>query len=287
MTNRKGIILAGGLGSRLSPITTSISKQLLPIYNKPMIYYSLSVLMLAGIREILLISQSNFIPLYKNLLNDGNHLGLKISYLPQDIPKGIAEAFRIGETFINKSKIALVLGDNIFYGSTFSKSLMQASKSTKITLFSSVVKNPSQFGVVSYRGNKPIKIIEKPKIPPSNEAITGLYFYNNDVVELSKKLKPSSRGELEITDINDFYLKKNQVNITRLPRATLWLDTGTFENIHQCSQIIYSIEKNTNIKVGCIEEIAFHKKWISVKDLKSIIKKYPNNEYSEYLRGLI
>ena len=286
MQNRKGIILAGGYGTRLFPLTKIISKQLLPVYNKPMIYYSLYTLMQAEIRSILIITQSKFIPLYESLLGDGSHLGISISYERQDIPSGIAEAFIIGEEFIGKDKVALILGDNIFYGSDLSSKLIKASKSKKTSLFACTVSNPSQFGVLKYQNNIPFKIIEKPKSPPSEDAITGLYFYDNSVVDIAKSLKKSDRGELEITDINNHFLKIKKAEINKLSRETLWLDTGTFENLQQCSQIIHSIEKNTNIMIGCIEEIAYKKKWINLSQLKKITKKYQNNEYLSYLNKI-
>ena len=287
MQNRKGIVLAGGNGSRLYPLTNSISKQLLPIYNKPMIYYSLSTLMLSGIQEILIITQSHFIPLFKNLLKDGSHLGLSISYKAQDIPAGIAEAFIIGEDFIGEDNVALILGDNIFYGSELNSQLIKASKSNDITLFACTVSNPNQFGVFKYDRKSPVSILEKPKIAPSNDAVTGLYFYDNEVCKIAKSLKKSERGELEITDLNNYYLKNKKVLINKLSRETLWLDTGTFENLQQCSQIIYSIEKNTNIMIGCIEEISLKQGWIKIENLSDLLKNYGNNEYFKYLNNLI
>ena len=283
MLSRKGIILAGGKGTRLFPLTKSISKQLLPIYNKPMIYYPLSTLMHADIREILIITQSHFIPLYKSLFGDGSHLGLSIQYQAQDIPSGIAEAFIIGEDFIGNDPVALILGDNIFYGSELNSQLSFLSQSTEINLFSCSVSNASQFGVLQYENDNPIKIIEKPKAPPSNEAITGLYFYNSNVVSVAKTLQKSERGELEITDINNHYLLKKTAKVNKLSRETLWLDTGSFENLQRCSQIIYSIEKNTQIMIGCIEEIAFQKAWINKKTLKEIADSMADNDYSRYL----
>ena len=286
MQNRKGIILAGGNGSRLYPLTNSISKQLLPIYNKPMIYYSLSTLMLSGIQEILIITQSHFIPLFKNLLKDGSHLGLSISYKAQDVPAGIAEAFIIGEDFIGRDNVALILGDNIFYGSELNSQLIKASKSNDITLFACTVSNPNQFGVFKYDKKSPVSIIEKPQIAPSNDAVTGLYFYDNEVCKIAKSLKKSERGELEITDLNNYYLKNKKVLVNKLSRETLWLDTGTFENLQQCSQIIYSIEKNTNIMIGCIEEISLKQGWIKIENLNDLLKNYANNEYFKYLKNL-
>ena len=231
MLNRKGIILAGGNGSRLFPLTQSISKHLLPVYNKPMIYYPLSVLMLADIKEILIISQKNFIPFYKKLFGDGSNLGISIRYKIQNNPSGIPEAFILGESFIKKDPVALILGDNIFYGSQLSGQLKEAKNKNSNTIFSSKVNNPSEFGIIKYDKNKlPQKIIEKPKHHIGNQAATGLYFYNNDVIEIAKNLKPSPRGELEISDINNYYLDRNSLKIIDLNRGTLWLDTGSFEN---------------------------------------------------------
>lgn len=286
MRKRKGIILAGGAGSRLYPLTLAISKQLLPIYNKPMIYYPLSTLMHAGIREILIISQSHFIPLYKSLFGDGSTLGISISYKSQNTPGGIAEAFIIGEDFIGQDPIALILGDNIFYGSELTLQLPKLSNKNHTTLFSCKVNNPSQFGVLKYDKKIPISIIEKPKIAPSSDVITGLYFYDNDVIKIAKTLKKSSRGELEITDINNHYISKERTEIFKLSRETLWLDTGSFENLQECSQIVYSIEKNTHIMIGCIEEIAFQKGWIDKRSIKKISSQIGKNEYSEYLKSL-
>lgn len=287
MINRKGIILAGGYGTRLMPLTFAVSKQLLPIYNKPMVYYSLSVLMLSGIKDILLITQNKFIPFYQDLLGDGKKIGISISYQEQNIPSGIAEAFILGEEFIGDDSVALILGDNIYYGANLSELLIKANQSAKVNLFSAKVSNPSQFGIMKYKDNQPLEIIEKPTSFIGNDAITGLYFYNNDVIQVSKSLSKSNRGELEITDLNNIYLKNNNLILNKLPRGTLWLDTGSFENIHQCSQIIYSIEHNTKMMIGCIEEIAFKQDWIDIKDLKNIIASYPDNEYSSYLKKLI
>ena len=283
MQKRKGIILAGGSGTRLDPITKSISKQLIPIYNKPMIYYPLSVLMLAGIQDILIITQTNFIPLYKRLLGDGSNFGVNIQYESQDLPNGIAESLLIGEKFIGDDKVALILGDNIFYGSSLTGQLLAAGSSDLNSIFCSKVDNRSDFGILEIgEGNKQ-KIIEKPKKSKSNLAVTGLYFYNNDVIKIAKKLKPSARGELEITELNNHLIKSNKINVVNLYRGTLWLDTGTFENLYQCSSIIYSIEKNTNVMVGCIEEIAFSKNWITKKQLINSI----SNKNSQYYLSLL
>ena len=283
MQKRKGIILAGGSGTRLDPITKSISKQLIPIYNKPMIYYPLSVLMLAGIQDILIITQTNFIPLYKRLLGDGSNFGISIQYESQDLPNGIAESLLIGEKFIGDDKVALILGDNIFYGSSLTGQLLAAGSSDLNSIFCSKVDNRSDFGILEIgEGNKQ-KIIEKPKKSKSNLAVTGLYFYNNDVIKIAKKLKPSARGELEITDLNNHLIKSNKINVVNLYRGTLWLDTGTFENLYQCSSIIYSIEKNTNVMVGCIEEIALSKNWITKRQLINSIA----NKNSQYYLSLL
>jgi len=287
MTKRKGIILAGGKGSRLHPLTHSLSKQLLPVYNKPMIYYPLSTLMQANINDVLIITQSYFIPLYESLLGDGKNLGMSIHYLPQDFPAGIAEAFIIGEQFIDGNQVALILGDNIFYGSYFDQNLKELINTNDANLFSVTVDNPEQFGVIQYQNDLPKKIIEKPNSPSSQEAITGLYFYNQDICDIAKSLKKSERGELEITDINNYYLQNDQVIINKLPRNTLWLDTGTFENLQQCSQIIYGIEKNTNVMIGCIEEIAFKNNWITKNQIEKTIDRTGNNEYSSYLKKLL
>ena len=286
MQKRKGIILAGGSGTRLDPITKSISKQLIPIYNKPMIYYPLSVLMLAGIQDILIITQTNFIPLYKRLLGDGSNFGINIQYESQDLPNGIAESLLIGEKFIGDDKVALILGDNIFYGSSLTGQLLAAGSSDLNSIFCSKVDNRSDFGILEIgEGNKQ-KIIEKPQKSKSNLAVTGLYFYNNDVVKIAKKLKPSSRGELEITDLNNQLIKSNKINVVNLYRGTLWLDTGTFENLYQCSSIIYSIEKNTNVMVGCIEEIALSKNWITKKQLINSIADKNSQYYLSLLKTI-
>ena len=283
MQKRKGIILAGGSGTRLDPITKSISKQLIPIYNKPMIYYPLSVLMLAGIQDILIITQTNFIPLYKRLLGDGSNFGVNIQYESQDLPNGIAESLLIGEKFIGDDKVALILGDNIFYGSSLTGQLLAAGSSDLNSIFCSKVDNRSDFGILEIGEDNKQRIIEKPKKSKSNLAVTGLYFYNNDVIKIAKKLKPSARGELEITELNNHLIKSNKINVVNLYRGTIWLDTGTFENLYQCSSIIYSIEKNTNVMVGCIEEIAFSKNWITKKQLINSI----SNKNSQYYLSLL
>ena len=287
MQNRKGIILAGGNGTRLSPVTKSISKQLLPVYNKPMIYYALSVLMLSNIRDILIISQSTYLPSYKNLFGDGADLGLNIQYESQNNPKGIPEAFLIGKNFIGTDPVALILGDNIFYGSSLSGQLQEANQNSNPSIFCTNVTNKSEFGILEYDhlGN-PSKIIEKPINSKSNYAVTGLYFYPNDVIEITKNLKPSNRGELEITDINNYYLSKETMNIIKLYRGTLWLDAGTFESLYQCSSIIYNIEKNANIMIGCLEEISLQKKWITAEQCLKLISKLKDSEYTNYLKKI-
>lgn len=282
----KGIILAGGQGTRLYPITNFITKQLLPVYDKPMINYSLSVLMLSHIREILIISTPNDLSHFKNYLGDGKNLGLKLSYAVQHKPNGIAEAFKIGASFIKKSSVALVLGDNIFFGSELSKILKETSKSKKNTIFLSHVMDPNRFGVAKVNGKKITKIVEKPKKKISNLAVTGLYYYDNSVINIVKKLKPSRRGELEITDLNNYYLKKKKLNYKILSRATTWKDAGTFESILEIGNIIQSYQKNSNRYVGLLEEIAFNQNWISKSQLKKIIKKQKNKNIKSYLGSL-
>ncbi|MDD3149724.1 MAG: glucose-1-phosphate thymidylyltransferase RfbA [Candidatus Gastranaerophilales bacterium] len=285
----KGIILAGGSGTRLYPVTKSVCKQLLPIYDKPLIYYPLSVLMLAGIKDILIISTPNDTPIFKNLLGNGEDLGLNLSYKVQPKPEGLAQAFILGEEFIAGDNIALILGDNIFYGQGFSQMLKNTIKNnTGATVFGYKVKDPQRFGVVEFDENqKVISIEEKPKEPKSNYAITGLYFYDKNVVEYAKNLKPSPRGELEITDLNNIYLKKGLLQAEFFGRGFAWLDTGTFDSMMQASQYIEAIEKNQGIKVACIEEIAYTMNFIDDKKLKEIIKKYNNSDYGKYLNTLL
>ncbi|MCK5729758.1 MAG: glucose-1-phosphate thymidylyltransferase RfbA, partial [Draconibacterium sp.] len=261
----KGIILAGGAGTRLYPITRSISKQIIPVYDKPMIYYPLSVLMLAGIREVLIISTPTDISLYENLLEDGSQLGMKISYKIQPSPDGLAQAFILGEEFIGDDNVCLILGDNIFYGYNFRSVLEDAANLEDGSIvFGYYVKDPERYGVVEFDDSgKAISIEEKPDIPKSNYAVTGLYFYSNDVVEKAKNLKPSKRGELEITDLNRLYLEENRLNVKLLGRGFAWLDTGTHESLLQASNFIATIEQRQGLKVSCIEEIAFKKGFIS------------------------
>ena len=281
----KGIVLAGGSGSRLHPITRGVSKQLLPVYDKPMIYYPISVLMLAGIKEILIISTPEDISGYQRLLGDGGNFGITIEYAVQDKPNGLAEAFIIGEDFIKDSKVALILGDNIFYGQNFSNNLEAASSKIRgSTVFGYHVKDPERFGVVDFdnKGNV-LSIEEKPEIPKSNYAVTGLYFYDNDVIEIAKSIKPSSRGELEITDINNAYLNRGDLTVQLLGRGFAWLDTGTHDSLLEAGQFVQTVEHRQGLKVACLEEIAFHSGWISQADLMLQAEKLKKTSYGEYL----
>ena len=285
----KGIILAGGTGSRLNPITTSISKQLLPIYDKPMIYYPLSVHMLSGIRDILIISSCQDLPLYQQLLGDGSQLGLNISYAEQPSPDGLAQAFIIGKDFIGNDNISLVLGDNVFFGPNFSDSLISASvKNNGATIFGYYVQDPERFGVMEldHEGNI-LTLEEKPVKPKSNFAITGLYFYDNQVVDIASALKPSTRGELEITDINSIYLKNNSLDAIILGRGFAWLDTGTPDSLLEAGRFVQMVEQRQGLKVACLEEIAFNKKWISEQNLELQAKKFGNSSYGAYLQDLL
>ena len=281
----KGIILAGGSGTRLHPITRAVSKQLLPVYDKPMIYYPISVLMLAGIRDVLIISTPEDIGNYQRLLGDGSEFGIEIVYEIQPRPDGLAQAFLIGESFIGDDNVALILGDNIFYGQNFSENLKIAtSRSTGATVFGYHVKDPERFGVVEFANNGTvISIEEKPLKPKTNYAVTGLYFYDNDVIEIAKSIKPSLRGELEITDINKAYLARGDLNVELLGRGFAWLDTGTHDSLMEAGQFIQTIEHRQGLKVACLEEIAFHKGWLSKKLLLKQADKLKKTSYGEYL----
>ena len=288
----KGIVLAGGSGTRLYPVTKAISKQLLPIYDKPMVYYPISVLMLAGIRDILIISTPEDISKFENLLSDGSQFGVNFSYKIQPSPDGLAQAFILGEEFIGDDTAALVLGDNVFYGQSFSRTLQNAvnrvETSGGATVFGYRVRDPQRFGVVEFDENgKALSIEEKPKIPKSNYAVTGLYFYDNKVVEYAKNLKPSARGELEITDLNNIYLKNNKLHVELLGRGFAWLDTGTHESLLQAGQYVQTVENNQGIKIACLEEIAYNMGFLKKEDIEKISSQYKNNEYYGYIKSLI
>ena len=285
----KGIILAGGSGTRLYPLTKSISKQIMPIYDKPMIYYPLSVLMLANIREILIISTERDLPVFKELLKDGSDLGLKLEYKVQEKPNGLAEAFIIGEEFIENDNVALILGDNIFYGSGFTGLVEEAAKLKKgAIVFGYPVKDPRAYGVVEFDENgKAISLEEKPENPKSNYAIPGLYFYDNTVVEKAKNVKPSARGEIEITTVNEMYLSEGKLNVKNLGRGVAWLDTGTHDALLEAATYVEAIQKRQGFYIACIEEIAYAKGWISNEQLQRLAEPMMKTEYGKYLRDLV
>ena len=287
----KGIVLAGGAGSRLFPATIAVSKQLLPIYDKPMIYYPISTLLLAGIKDILIISTPQDTPKFQQLLGDGSDFGIKLSYKVQPSPDGLAQAFILGEEFIGDDCVSLILGDNIFYGVGFSGTLQKTVRRTEekggATVFGYPVNDPERFGVVEFgEGGKAISLEEKPKNPKSDYAVTGLYFYDNKVVEYAKNLKPSARGELEITDLNRVYLEKETLSVEKLGRGFAWLDTGTHKSMFQASQYVEAIEENQGIKIACLEEVAYRMELLTKDDLIAKADKYPKNDYYQYLKNI-
>ncbi len=285
---KKAIILSGGLGTRMSPITKSVNKQLLPIYDKPLIYYPLSILMLAGIKEILIIVNKGSIDQFKKILLNGENLGIKIRYAEQDKPRGLPDAFKIGKNFIGKDSVALILGDNFFYGQSLSDKLKKIVNLKKgATILVHPVKNPNRFGIVTLKKNKIINLVEKPKNTKSNLAITGLYFFDNSVIKKALHLKKSKRNELEIIDLLKIYKKNNSLKVEHLGRGAAWLDTGTIDDFNQTSMFVSSIEKRQGLKIACLEEISLMKKWINKDNIKKAMTFYGNCEYSKYLKSLL
>ena len=284
----KGIILAGGSGTRLHPLTLAVSKQLMPIYDKPMIYYPLSILMLAGIKDILIISTPHDLPMFERLLGDGSRLGCNFQYVVQEVPNGLAQAFVIGEEFIGDDSVALILGDNIFYGADLQLILEDAIDPDGGVIFAYHVSDPERYGVVEFDKNfKAISLEEKPTQPKSNYAVPGIYFYDNSVVEIAKNIEPSARGEYEITDVNNVYLQQEKLNVGIFGRGTAWLDTGTFNSLIQAQQFVQVIEERQGLKIGCIEEVAYYKRFISAKQLEEIAQPLLKSGYGQYLIGLI
>lgn len=284
----KGIILAGGSGTRLYPLTLAVSKQMMPVYDKPMIYYPLSVLMMAGISEILIISTPYDLPDFERLLGDGSELGCKFSYLPQEVPNGLAQAFIIGEKFIGNDKVALILGDNIFYGSGMQKLLQENNNPDGGVVFAYHVSDPQRYGVVEFdKDLQAVSIEEKPEQPKSNYAVPGLYFYDNKIIEIAKNIKPSKRGEYEITDVNKYYLEQKKLKVAILTRGTAWLDTGTFASLLQASQFVQVIEDRQGLKIGCIEEVAYRMGFINATKLEILAQKLIKSGYGEYLLKIL